>query len=282
LSNFNEENREMGKIIGGIVIGLIVIIGIAVGVLYFNLDKVIIAAVEEYGSEVTKTDVVLNEVDLDLTSGKGALKGFSVGNPEGFDEDHSIRFDTVTIEINTSETNDELIHIREIRVENPSIVYEVNQTTNNLDTIRNNVDAFMKERGLSGGETAQEDSSEEGPKVIIDNIFIEGGQVTVKAAMLGNQKVEGRLPNIQLANIGKDEGGATPGEVAAEIIDELTSKAMNVVTNLGIGKNIGTLLDNAGNLVNKTGVGEATKGVTQGATDAVDGASKSIKKLLGD
>ena len=57
---------------------------------------------------------------------------------------------------------------------------------------------------------------------------------------------------------------------------------MNVVTNLGIGKNIGTLLDNAGNLVNKTGVGEATKGVTQGATDAVDGASKSIKKLLGD
>ena len=64
----------MGKIIGGIVIGLIVIIGIAVGVLYFNLDKVIIAAVEEYGSEVTKTDVVLNEVDLDLTSGKGALK----------------------------------------------------------------------------------------------------------------------------------------------------------------------------------------------------------------
>ena len=72
----------MGKIIGGIVIGLIVIIGIAVGVLYFNLDKVIIAAVEEYGSEVTKTDVVLNEVDLDLTSGKGALKGSALATPK--------------------------------------------------------------------------------------------------------------------------------------------------------------------------------------------------------
>ncbi len=272
----------MGKIIGGIIVGLIVIIGIAVGVLYFNLDKVIIAAVEEYGSEVTKTDVVLNEVDLDLTSGKGALKGFSVGNPEGFDEDHSIRFDSVAVEVNIAETNDTLIHIREIRVDNPSILYEVNQTTNNLDAIRNNVDAFMKERGLSGGETTETDSTEEGPKVIIDNIFIDGGLVTVKAAMLGNQKVEGRLPNIQLSNIGKDEGGATPGEVAAKIIDEITGKAMNVITDLGIGKNIGTLLNNAGDLVNKTGVGEATKGVTQGATDAVDGASKSIKKLLGD
>ncbi|MEX1036064.1 MAG: hypothetical protein WDZ54_08915 [Sneathiella sp.] len=279
----------MGKIIGGIVIGLIVVIAIAVGVLYFNLDKVIIAAVEEYGSEVTKTDVVLQEVDLDLTSGKGALKGFSVGNPKGFDEDHSIRFDSVAVEVNTAETNDKLIYIREIRVDNPSIVYEVNQTTNNLDAIRNNVDAFLKEKGLAGGETTQEDSAKEGPKVIIDNIFIEGGRVTVKAAMLGNQKVEGRLPNIQMTNIGKDEGGATPGEVAAKIIDELTGKAMTVITDLGIGKNIGTLLDNAGDLVNKTGVGEAvgkageaTKGVTEGATDAVGGAGKSIKKLLGD
>ena len=272
----------MGKIIGGIVVDLIVIIGIAVGVLYFNLDKVIITAVEQYGSEVTKTDVVLKEVDLDLTSGKGALKGFSVGNPEGFDEDHSIRFDSVAVEVNIAETTDKLIHIREIRVDNPSIVYEVNQTTNNLDTIRNNVDAFLKEKGLSGGETTETDSTEEGPKVIIDNIFIDGGLVTVKAAMLGNQKVEGRLPNIQLSNIGKDEGGATPGEVAAKIIDEIMGKAMNVITDLGIGKNIRTLLTNAGDLVNKTGVGEATKGVTQGATDAVDGASKSIKKLLGD
>ena len=279
----------MGKIIGGIVIGLIVIIAIVVGVFYFNLDKVIIAAVEKYGSEVTKTDVVLNEVDLDLTSGKGALNGFSVGNPEGFDEDHSIKFDTVAVEVDIAGTNDEIVHIREIRVENPSIIYEVNQTTNNLDTIRNNVDTFMKENGLAGGEKPAENSDESGPKVIIDNIYINGGQVSVKADMLAGQKIDGRLPNIHMSNIGKDEGGATPGQVAAKIMDELTGKAMNVITDLGIGKNLGTLLDNAGDLVNKTGVGEAAgkageaaKDVTKGATDAVEGAGKSLKKLLGD
>lgn len=279
----------MGKIIGGIVVGLIVIISIVVGVLYFNLDKVIIAAVEKYGSEVTKTDVVLSEVDLDVTSGKGTLKGFSVGNPEGFEEDHSIKFDSVSVEVDIAGTNDEIVHIREIRVENPSVIYEVNQTTNNLDTIRNNVDAFMKENGLSGGEKPAESSDESGPKVIIDNIFINGGQVSVKADMLAGQKIEGRLPNIQMSNIGKEEGGASPGEVAAKIIDALTGKAMNVITDLGIGKNLGSLLENAGDLVNKTGVGEtagkageAAKDVTKGTTDAVDGAGKSIKKLLGD
>ncbi|MDF2366174.1 hypothetical protein [Sneathiella sp.] len=279
----------MGKIIGGIVVGLIVIIAIVVGVLYFNLDKVIIAAVEKYGSEVTKTDVVLSEVDLDVTSGKGTLKGFSVGNPEGFEEDHSIKFDSVSVEVDIAGTNDKIVHIREIRVENPSVIYEVNQTTNNLDTIRNNVDAFMKENGLSGGEKPAESSDESGPKVIIDNIFINGGQVLVKADMLAGQKIESRLPNIQMSNIGKEEGGASPGEVAAKIIDALTGKAMNVITDLGIGKNLGSLLENAGDLVNKTGVGEAAgkageaaKDVTKGATDAVDGAGKSIKKLLGD
>jgi hypothetical protein len=275
----------MGKIIGGIVVGLVIIIAIVVGVFYFNLDKVIIASVEKYGSEVTKTDVVLNEVDLDVTSGKGALKGFSVGNPEGFDEDYSIKFDSVAVEVDISGSNDEVIHILEIRVENPSIIYEVNQTTNNLDTIRNNVDAFMKENGLSGGEKSEESSEESGPKVIIDNIFINGGQVSVKADMLAGQKIDGKLPNIQMSDIGKDEGGASPGEVAAKIIDELTGKAMNVITDLGIGKNLGSLLENAGDLVDKTGVGkagEAAKDATKGATEAVDGAGKSIKKLLGD
>ncbi|MFC4271178.1 hypothetical protein GQF03_12295 [Sneathiella chungangensis] len=278
----------MGKIIGGVIIGLIVIIAIVVGVFYFNLDKVIIAAVESYGSDVTKTDVVLNDVDLDLTSGKGALKGFSVGNPDGFEEDHSIKFDSVAMEVDIADTSDKLIHIREIRVENPSIIYEVNQTTNNLTAIQNNVDAFLKEKGL-GGEKSDEASSEDGPKVIIDNLYVTGGQVSVKAPILANQKVEGRLPNIHMVNIGKDEGGASPGEVAAKIIEEITGKAMGVITQLGIGKNIGTLLDNAGDLVNKTGVGEAAgkageaaTGAAKGATGAVEGAGKSIKKLFGD
>ena len=279
----------MGKIIAGVIVGIIVIIAVAVGVFYFNLDKVIITAVEKYGSEVTKTDVVLKEVDLDLTSGKGALKGFSVGNPEGFKEDHSIKFDSIEVAVNIAESNDKLIHISEVRVDQPSIVYEVNQTTNNLDSIRNNVDAFMKEKGLSGGESKESDSSEEGPKVIIDNVYINGGKIRVITPMLANQKIEGTLPNIHMKDIGKKEGGASPAEVAVKIMNELTGSAMGVITDLGIGKNLGNLLQNAGDLVNKTGVGEAAgkvgeaaTGVTKGATGAVEGAGKSLKKLFGD
>ena len=150
----------MGKIIAGIVVAIIVIIAIAVGIFYFNLDKVIIAAVENYGSEVTKTDVVLNEVDLDLTNGKGELKGFKVGNPKGFEEDSAVKFDSVAVSVNIADSNEKLIHITEIRVDKPEITYEVNKTSNNLDTIKNNVDSFMKENGLAGGDKSTKSESD--------------------------------------------------------------------------------------------------------------------------
>ncbi len=279
----------MGKIIGGIIVALIVIIAVAVGVIYFNLDRVIVASVKEYGSKVTKTDVVLETVDLDIFGGKLALNGFSVGNPAGFEEDHSIRFDTVSVDVNIGGSSDKLIHIREVRVDNPSVIYEVNQTTNNLTAIQENVDAFMKEHGLSGGEKPADDSAGEGPKIIIDNLFVNGGRVSVRAPVLAGQKIESGLPNIHLSDIGKDEGGATPGEVIALLIDQLSGQTMNVLDNLGIGKNLGSLLTNAGDLINKSGIGgaagkagDAAKGVTQGATDALGGAGGAVKKLFGD
>ena len=279
----------MGKIIGGIIAVVIIVIAIAVGVLYFNLDKVIVAAVEKYGSEVTKTDVVLNEVDLDLTSGKGALKGFSIANPAGFEDGNAVQFDTVAVTINMSDTNEKLIHIEEIRIEQPMITYEVNETSNNLDTIKKNVEDFMKANGMASDDKATESSSEEGPKIIIDNIYINGGKVSVKAPVLLNQKVEGTLPDIHMKDIGKKEGGASPAEVAAQIVNEISDKAMGVITDLGIGKSLGTLLDNAGDLAGKVGLdkaagaaGDVTKDAAKGAADVVEGAGKGLKKLLGD
>ncbi|MCR9213168.1 MAG: hypothetical protein NXI13_05580 [Proteobacteria bacterium] len=283
----------MGKIIGGILAAIIVIIAVVIAVFYFNIDKVIIAAVEGYGSEVTKTDVVLEEVDLDLTSGKGALKGFSIGNPSGFESGDAVAFDEVSVVVNIANTNDKLIHISEIRVNQPAITYEVNQTSNNLDTIKKNVDDFLKENGLAGDSQASESSSEEGPKVIIDNLYINGGKVSVKAPALLNQKVEGTLPDIHMKDIGKEDGGESPGEIAAKIVNEISGKAMAVVTDLGIGKTLGTLLDNAGDLANKVGVdkaagaaGEVAKDAVKGAAGAVEGAAegagKGLKKLFND
>ncbi len=276
----------MGKIITGAVVGIVVILAVILGVFYFNLDKVIIAAVEGYGSDVTQAEVTLNEVDLDLTSGKGALRGLTVGNPAGFEEPSAFELGEISLAVNISDSNEQLIHIEEIIIDAPKITYELNETTNNLDALKKNIDQFMKSKGLTEGSSDKASSeSKDDPKIIIDKLVIKNGKVTVKAPITLNKKIEGNLPTIQMTDIGKKKGGASPEEVAAQILNKVTGSAMSVVTDLGIGKTLKSLATQADGAIKAVGagVGGAAKGagdVVEGAGKAVEGAAGAIKGLL--
>ncbi|WP_169567944.1 hypothetical protein [Sneathiella limimaris] len=259
----------MGKIIGGVVAALVIIIAIVVGVVYFNLDKIIIAAVEEYGSEVTQSEVSLNEVDIDMTSGKGGLRGLTVGNPSGFEEPNAFELGEIAVEVNIADTSGELIHITSIKVDAPRVVYELKEGGNNLDALKKNVDDYVKAMGGSESSSSEEG---EGPKLIIDSLVIQGGKVVVKAPITMNKSIEGNLPTITLKDIGKEEGGADPGEVAAKIIESITAGSMSVIGDLGVGKTLQSLQD---------GLGSVTKGVTDGAAGAASGASKAVEGVGG-
>ena len=61
----------MKKILIGLVV-LVVIVAAGVFVFLGNLNDIVRAAVEKVGSDMTQTNVTLNEVDIEITSGKGA------------------------------------------------------------------------------------------------------------------------------------------------------------------------------------------------------------------
>ncbi|MEE8517023.1 MAG: hypothetical protein V3T02_10325, partial [Alphaproteobacteria bacterium] len=73
---------KRGLIIGGAVV--IVAVIILVVFVFSSLESLIKAGVETYGTEITQAKVTLETVELDITSGKGALAGLVVGNPKGF------------------------------------------------------------------------------------------------------------------------------------------------------------------------------------------------------
>ena len=60
------------------LVGIIVIFVI---VTWSNLDSIIEAAVEKYGTDVTRVQVSLDEASIDPVSGEGALSGLTVVNP---------------------------------------------------------------------------------------------------------------------------------------------------------------------------------------------------------
>jgi len=97
---------KRGIIIG--VVAVVAVLGIGVFVLYSSLGDLIKAAVERVGSEATQASVTLDGVDLDATSGKGALRGFKVGNPKGFETPAAFTLGSVSLHLDAGKAVEEI------------------------------------------------------------------------------------------------------------------------------------------------------------------------------
>src|SRR5882762_2957092 len=74
----------MKKFLVRSLIVLIVLVLLAVLATHLFLDTAVKRGVETVGPKLTKTDVKLNSISLSLLSGSGKIKGFVLGNPQGF------------------------------------------------------------------------------------------------------------------------------------------------------------------------------------------------------
>jgi hypothetical protein len=275
-----------------IVAGGIVTLGIvAAVVIFFFLGSLIKTAVETAGSEVTKTTVTLADADVDLSSGKGTLKGFKMANPSGFKSDSAFRFGEVSVTVDTSTLGQDPIVIKEVLIDAPKITYEIGANGSNIDKIKENVEAFQKSMG-GGGSGSGSSGGDEGPKLIIENIYLRNGKVSIMASQLMDKTLDTDLPEIHLTDIGKEEGGASAGEVASQTIDSVLAQVTTLVGSIDLSSITDALGENAAGAIKAIGegAGDATKVLGDGAggaaTDAVKDAGKSatdaVKGLLGN
>lgn len=260
------------KVLIGIGI-LVVIIVIGVFFIYSSLDSIIEKAIEKYGSEITQTTVSLDGVKISPTSGQGALMGLQVGNPKGFSSDYAFKIGTIKINLDVKSITKDPIIIKEILIDKPSAIYELSAKGNNFDAISKNVQAYGG--GNDGAEkTAKKKDGKEGPKLVIEKLRINNGEVNVSAAALKGKKITTKLPDILLKDIGKDKGGATPGEVVEKIMARLTKGIGSAVGSL----NLDQLLGGVGDL--QKNLGNAAKGTGENLNKQVDDAGKKLKSLF--
>lgn len=275
----------MVKKIGIALVVLIVLIG--GGVYYFlsNLDEFVRTAVEKAGTRATGVEVTLGKVALDLTGGKGSLSNLNVSNPSGFDTDYAFNLGDISVSLNLDSLQSNPVIINEVIVTSPKVIYEFGNGESNIDAIQRNVENFTKEisGGASSSDGAGDEAGGDGTKVVINDLYIRGADVRISAPFLKGEAMGTEVPEIHLQDIGKDSGGATPGEVAAEVLDSLTSRVQGVVSNL----NLDELRDAATKAV-EGAAGEATKalegvgGAAGGAAGgALKGATEGVKGLFG-
>lgn len=258
----------MKKVLIGVVIVIVIIAG---GVYWFasNIDSLIKTAVEKYGSEVTKTEVTLNKVEISLSSGAGKLSGLKMGNPAGFKSDSAFTLGEISVSLDTASLGGDTVVIKEIVIGAPDVTYEIGSNGSNIDAIRKNVDSYV---GGSGGSSGGDKAEGDGTKLIIENLYIRDGKVNVSASALGGKKLGAPLPTIHLKDIGKDSGGATPAEVTEKIIKSITDAATKAVGTLDLDKLLGGATGAAKDAMEK-GKGMMEKGK--------EGVGGTIKNLFG-
>ena len=253
---------------------LLVVIIAAVFFIYSSLDSIIEKAIEKYGSEITQAKVSLDGVKISPTSGQGALMGLQIGNPKGFSSDYAINIGTTKITIDIKSITKDPIIIKEIYIDKPSVIYELTSKGNNFSAIVKNVQEYG---GAADKKTKPADSKKagkEGPKLIIEKLRINNGEVKVEAAALKGKDITTKLPNIYLKDIGKSKGGASPGEVAEKIMAILTKKIGSAVGSLDLNQIIG----NVGNLQKE--LGGAIQNNGGNINKQVDEAGKKLKSLF--
>lgn len=230
----------------GVAIALVVVV--AVLFVYSSLESVVKTAIEKVGSDITKTEVRLDDVDISMRSGSGSLRGFRVANPDGFEDDDVFRFDEVTMVIDLETLAQDPVVIKEIVFEGARINYHLGTRGSNVDEVQDNVEEY-------GGPT---DGG--GPNLVIEHLHFRNGEISVTGPkLLGSKKITTPLPDLHLQNIGGDEGGATPAQVARKLMS-------------GIGRKVTTA-------VGKLDLDPVKEGVPEEAEAAVDAAQDAGKKL---
>lgn len=265
------------KIILGVVVGLVVVVGIALFTLFSQLEDIIRAAVEQVGSDVTGTEVRLGDVDISLQEGKGSLSGFRLTNPDGFNRDDAFRFDKVSLTLDVDSVFPVLqdpVIIKEIIIDRPQITYELNKRGNNLDAIKGNVD----KNTAGDGSASKDEGDSDTPNFVIQNLYFRNGTVSVAASDYFDDKLTADLPAIHLQNIGSQGQGATPEQIVEETFEGLYGGIEKAISSI----NLDALVENAEKALDEAGkaAGDAAREAEKAADDAAREAGKAADDAM--
>jgi hypothetical protein len=224
----------MKKMFLGAVLVLLLSLGFAVYYLLSGLDGMVKTAIETSGSQATQTAVRVESVQIVLKDGSAAIRGLTIANPQGFSASQGFSLGEITAQINLKSLSEEVTVIEHITVRGPEVFFELNEAgKNNLAELKRNLSTAASGSSASGkGNTAE-------PKLIIRKLLFTEGSIHARVVPLGKD-YELRLPTLELNNLG-GKNGATPTQIADQVLKVLTDRALAEVKKQGLDQYKGKL-----------------------------------------
>jgi hypothetical protein len=219
-----------------------------------SLDKIIELAIESYSSNILGAEVQIEKVQVNITEGQASLHGLHIANPDGYKTDYAMQLNLVKVRLDFESLASDVIVINEVMLERPSIIYEMASGGSNLDRLADNAQNQRRSANKKGNE-----GSSAGKKMIIENFLIRDGEVSVSHKILKGKSLTVAMPDIHLKDIRKDDSGASPAQVAEEIMDSVKSGVGVAAASLSLGETFESGVK--GLKKGATGVGDKLKGI---------------------
>lgn len=248
------------KIIGIIVVILI----IAVFAIILNLGKIVKTGINTVVPQVTKCEAHVDDVNFNVFGGKFEIKNLVIKNPEGYKTDQAFSLGHIFVNVKMGSLLSDVIEIDQVLIDAPEITYEVGLGNSNLNTILENVNSALPSSDEEKKEE-KEEKKEGGKKVVINLVKVTNGKIGVSAKIAGGMEAPIVLPDIEIKDLGKKEGGISMVQAAAITLKTTLLSIFDVLKSSGK-----LLLDGA------KAIGE---GITEGIKSLGDGAKEGVKSL---
>ncbi len=199
--------------------GLVVILVIGVGVAYSQLDSIVKVGVETGGPETLKVPVTVESVSLSPFSGKVAIKGLEVGQPEGYGEGMIASVGSFDMKLKPSSLMSDHIIIESIVIDAPMLDARRIQGKTNFEKLQQNV--------------GPSDDTPSEITLTIKSMQIRGAQVTVKNEGAINVDQTIKLADFNITDLGTDEKGMAPKEIARHVMSVLQPQITQALIKAG-------------------------------------------------
>lgn len=298
------------KVLLALAVTVIALMVIVVVLAFTGIDKAAKIGIEQGAGYALGVDTTLASADIGLFSGRFAMSGLNVANPEGFSTPHFFSLGSGEVKVSYSSLASETVTLPSLTLSSIDVYLDKEEGTSNYQTILDNLKRF------ESGDTPPDpnaDPSQPSKEFVIQSLKLS--DITVHADILGSEPTALKIDSITLTNVGS--GGGDPIELAGVVaivmksvmlaavqagagalpdalIGELQSglSGLDSLSDLGVGvaAEIGGVTEDLGSLAENISQGvfesaeDLSKGLqegTEGIQDTLDGVGQGLQDAAG-
>lgn len=203
-------------------VGLVLIsIGVVVIVLGLQAEKALKAGMERTLTHVFQAPVTIEDVNLSLADPAVHIKGIELANPDGFREDHALRFEVVEVRFNAASLLSRAPEITEVKLlgGHVNLRHELGEGTN-LQCLIASARRLPQHASVTGPQGAKR-------AFRIDSLFCDGAKIDLSADMVPGGKLPINVPPFSLSDV-DGENPMTTAEIGVLTIRTLMKQAVSL------------------------------------------------------